>query len=187
MSGMSETKEYLREKMREIAQLRTVARASSVELTKRLQGWPVWESAVRICAFCALGDEPEILVPWPEGKRLAMPLVEGNELSIHWVACREELVPGKFGILEPCADTPSAGLSFDLILVPGMAFDRKGGRLGRGRGYYDRFLASASGFVAGVCFDDQIVQEVPREPHDARMDAVVTRSEIVLCGRKNTR
>lgn len=172
--------------MRAMAQLRTDARASSAELAKRLREWTVWESAARICAFCALWDEPEILDPWPEGKRVAMPRVAGDELSVHWVACREELVPAKFGILEPRADAPSAGRAFDLILVPGMAFDRAGGRLGRGKGYYDRFLASASGFVAGVCFDDQLVSEVPREPHDARMDAVVTRSEIVLCERKNT-
>jgi len=184
---MNEAKDFLRKQIQEISRLRAEARASSADVTRRLREWTVWESAARICAFCALWDEPEILDPWPEGKRLALPHVEGDELSVHWVACREELVPGKFGILEPRADAPSAGRSFDLILVPGMAFDRAGGRLGRGRGYYDRFLASASGLVAGVCFDDQLVSEVPREPHDARMDAVVTRSEIVLCGRKNTR
>jgi 5-formyltetrahydrofolate cyclo-ligase len=178
---MNEAKDFLRKQIQEISRLRTDARASSAELTRRLRGWTAWESAVRICAFCALGDEPEILALWPEGKRVALPRVAGDELSVHWVACREELVPGKFGILEPRADAPSAGRAFDLILVPGMAFDRTGGRLGRGKGYYDRFLTSASGFVAGVCFDDQLVSEVPREPHDARIDAVVTPSSISLC------
>jgi len=114
-----------------------------------------------------------------------MPRVDGEALMIHWVADREELVIGRFGILEPRADAPPAGISFDLILVPGIAFDRNGGRLGRGRGYYDRFLACASGFVSGVCFDDQLVSEVPCEPHDARMDAIITPSEIVLCGRRS--
>lgn len=171
--------------MRDIARVRAEACASSGDLTRRLRGWAVWEAARTVCAFCALADEPEVLSPWPEGKRIALPRADGDGLSIHWVDSRGELVPGKFGIPEPRADAPPAGAAFDLILVPGMAFDLAGGRLGRGRGYYDRFLASASGFVAGVCFDDQIVPEVPREPHDARMDAIVTRSRIVLCMRQN--
>jgi len=159
----------------------------SAGLAPRLRSWTVWQTAFSLCAFCALPGEPDVLTPWPEGKRVAMPRVEGDDLKFHWVTCREELAPGKFGIPEPRATAPPAGFSFDLILVPGMAFDHKGGRLGRGRGYYDRFLAAANGLLAGVCFDDQLVSEVPCEPHDARVDAVVTPSEIVLCARKNTR
>ena len=69
-----------------------------------------------------------------------------------------------------------------MILVPGLAFDLRGGRLGRGRGYYDRFLAGATGLRVGVCFEDQIVADVPLEPHDLRMDFVVTPSSICRCG-----
>ena len=71
---------------------------------------------------------------------------------------------------------------FDLILVPGLAFDKSGARLGRGRGFYDRFLAGITGFRVGVCFDWQLVESVPVEAHDIRMDAVVTPSQIIVCG-----
>ena len=199
---MSAEKDFLREKMR------TAARDRAPRLSERVAGhlrnWARWKSAATVCAFCALGDEPDFLgfassiaarlhatpeddAPWPDGKRIALPRMDGGKISMRWAGCRAVLAPGRFGILEPPAEAPRAGASFDLILVPGTAFDREGGRLGRGRGHYDRFLASASGFVTGVCFDDQLVAEVPCEPHDARMDAVVTPSGIVLCGRKNIR
>ncbi|MEI6279846.1 MAG: 5-formyltetrahydrofolate cyclo-ligase [Verrucomicrobiae bacterium] len=180
-------KDSLRKKILAGAQIRTDPLALSAGVATRLRGWTVWQSASRLGAFCALSDEPDVLNPWPEGKRVALPRVEGDGFSLHWVTCREELVPGRFGILEPRQTAPPAGISFDLILVPGMAFDREGRRLGRGRGYYDRFLASATGLVAGVCFDDQLAPAVPHEPHDARMDAVITPSEIVLCARRNIR
>ena len=197
---MSAEKDLLREKMRAAARDR--APGLSERVAAHLRSWARWKSAATVCAFCALGDEPDLLgfpssmaarsdassgddAPWPDGKRIALPRMEGGKISMRWAGCRAVLAPGRFGILEPPAASPPAGASFDLILVPGTAFYRKGGRLGRGRGHYDRFLASATGFFAGVCFDDQMVAEVPCEPHDARMDAVVTPSGIVLCGRKN--
>ncbi len=107
-------------------------------------------------------------------------------MAMFFARSREELVPGAFGVMEPRDSAIAAdGSPFDLILVPGMAFDRSGGRLGRGKGYYDRYLAAASGFKAGVCFDDQVVGEIPREAHDVPMDALVTPSGIILCAQKN--
>ena len=197
---MSAEKDSLREKMRAAARER--APGLSERVAVHLRNWARWKSAATVCAFCALGDEPDLLgfaasraarldappdadALWPADKRIALPRMDDGKISMRWAGCRAALAPGRFGILEPPAEAPRAGASFDLILVPGTAFDREGGRLGRGRGHYDRFLASASGFLSGVCFDDQMVAEVPCEPHDARMDAVVTPSGIVLCGRKN--
>ncbi|MCX6971383.1 MAG: 5-formyltetrahydrofolate cyclo-ligase [Verrucomicrobia bacterium] len=156
--------------------------ARSAGLAERLRGWTFWQSASCVCAFSALAGEPDVLAPWPEGKRIAMPRAEGDDLQFHWVASRAELRPGRFGILEPAAQAPDAGSGFDLILVPGLAFDLRGGRLGRGRGFYDRFLSNARGLRVGVCFEDQIVGDVPEEPHDLRMDFVVTPSAISRCG-----
>jgi len=179
---MRDDKTALRTKMREIEGSRSDVRALSSRLVRQLGSWPLWSAARTVCAFAALRGEPDALDPWPDDKRVALPRVAADELVFHWVASRMELLPGKFGILEPSAEASHAGNEFDLILVPGLAFDLRGGRLGRGKGFYDRFLAEARGLRAGVCFDDQIVDGVPSEPHDLRMDFVVTPSSIYRCG-----
>ena len=181
-SPMSDTKTELRAKMREIAGGRAGAAALSASLEKLLRNYPLWQSSARIAAFSALSGEPDVIDPWPKEKRVALPRISDANLTFHWVTCREELRPGRFGILEPPAEASEAGNGFDLILVPGLAFDLQGGRLGRGKGYYDRFLSTASGLRAGVCFEDQIVEAIPGEPHDVRMDFVVTPSAISRCG-----
>jgi 5-formyltetrahydrofolate cyclo-ligase len=65
--------------------------------------------------------------------------------------------------------------------VPGLAFDRRGGRLGRGKGYYDRFLLETSGLRVGICFEDQVVEKIPGEAHDLRMDFLITPAGIFPC------
>lgn len=178
-------KSGLRGQMRGLAENRSGTDILSVRLSARIRAWPVWEEARTVCAFCALPGEPDVLDPWPLDKQIALPRMEGDELMFHWVSSREGLVAGRFGVLEPEPDALPAGCDFDLILVPGMAFDPSGGRLGRGRGYYDRFLSRASGVVAGVCFDEQLIGEVPIDPHDIRMDVILTPSEIFPVARKN--
>ena len=82
---------------------------------------------------------------------------------------------GKFGVREPaerCAPVPLNRL--DLVLVPGIAFDIRGGRLGRGQGYYDRLLSAVTGLKCGVAFDEQIVDAVPVGPLDVRLNCILT-------------
>jgi 5-formyltetrahydrofolate cyclo-ligase len=177
---MKAQKDSLRKKMR--APARPRSSALSAGLAERLRGWTSWQQSSCVCVFSALAGEPDVLASWPEGKRIALPRVQGEQLQFHWVASPAELEAGSFGILEPAAGAPAAGNAFDLLLVPGLAFDRQGGRLGRGKGFYDRFLAGARGIRVGVCFEDQIVGEVPMDPHDLRMDFVVTPSAIFRCG-----
>jgi 5-formyltetrahydrofolate cyclo-ligase len=86
-----------------------------------------------------------------------------------------ECVPGKFGILEPGPGCPVVpGKRLDLVLVPGVAFDLLGHRLGRGRGYYDRLLSEVGGVKCGVAFDEQVAERVPVEPHDVTLDSLLT-------------
>jgi len=179
---MSDSKTALRAKMRLLAEKRSDDTSLSRQLASQLRVWSLWQSSGMIASYAALVGEPEVLDPWPQDKRIALPRVLGEDLQFHWVASRAELQPGRFGILEPAADAPIAGNDFDLILVPGLAFDLRGGRLGRGKGFYDRFLSTACGLRAGVCFEDQIEGEVPVEPHDLRMDFVITPSAISRCG-----
>lgn len=130
-----------------------------------------------VALFSALGDEPPTagaLERWAREKRILLPRVSGDEMEF-FPYRPGELASGSFGILEPQRGAPCTPAEIDLVIVPGVAFTRSGGRLGRGRGYYDKYL-SRSGFRAmkiGVCYAHQLVDALPEEPHDVRMDEVI--------------
>lgn len=142
----------------------------------------VWREARTILMYSPLTDEVNVwslgLEALREGKIVGLPrfVEEDNSYS----ACRvedleESLDTGRFGIKEPRSDAPVIPLNqLDLVLVPAVAFDLYGARLGRGHGYYDRLLARICGIRCGVAFDQQIVDELPIEPHDVSMDVIVT-------------
>lgn len=109
------------------------------------------------------------------GKRLVLPRVTGECLTLHPWEPELLLIPGPFGIPEPPEGTPELPVEdLDLVLVPGVAFDRRGYRLGHGKGHYDRLLANYRGYTVGIGWEFQRLEEVPRQPHDVRMRAVVT-------------
>ena len=115
------------------------------------------------------------------GGRIAYPRVVGNErvLELHEVV-PEQLVGGRFGLREPKADWRNiVGIvEVDAFIVPGLAFDRRGGRIGWGKGHYDATLASASpkALRIGIAFDTQLIDAVARDPHDIDLSHVVTES-----------
>ena len=129
--------------------------------------------------------EPDVDMLWDQiAKRtFAYPCVEQERLGLYAVASLFDLRPGPWELREPFAD-PALAIdpgSIDLILVPGVAFTRSGARLGRGGGYYDRLLSvlPAGTCKIGVCFDAQIVSELPLHPHDQHVDFVATESGIL--------
>ncbi len=106
--------------------------------------------------------------------RWLYPKVSGHHLTFH---TGDDLRPGAFGILEPHHESPEFPLhEIDAILCPGLAFDKNGGRLGRGRGFYDRLLAQAcpDTFKLGICFPEQVVPDTFSEVHDIHMDEVIS-------------
>lgn len=119
------------------------------------------------------------------GKRLLLPRILGDDLEFVRVSEGEELVPGRYGIDEPRPERSARRIDpAAIVLVPGIAFDFEGGRLGRGAGYYDRALASIrlvseETIFVGVGFQSQIVERVPMDPHDVRMDGVLTEESLV--------
>ena len=146
---------------------------------------PWFQQAKTVMAYMAIPSEPD-LGPvigeiFARGKTLILPRCEPEcRLSARRVTSLEGLMPGAFGILEPGPELPEADpVEIDLVLVPGLAFDRTGRRLGQGKGYYDRFLSSCPGRTMGVC--RRTVEEIPTEDHDIRMDAVVTEDQVMYC------
>ncbi len=109
-----------------------------------------------------------------------------NKLGLWWLRDLDELVSGKWGILEPPPERwleperQVAEEELDVIMVPGVAFDRRGGRLGNGAGYYDRLLARvrADSVLAGVCYEAQLLERVATDRHDIFMNKVITEHAI---------
>lgn len=107
------------------------------------------------------------------GARLALPRMEGEHLVLHAFTLGDVLVAGPYGILEPPLEAPV--ITPDIILTPLLAFDTKGGRLGYGKGFYDRLFARhPQAMRVGLAFAEQAVEKVPRAAHDAPLHLVLT-------------
>lgn len=151
---------------------------ASAAIFSAVERLPEFRAARTVAIFAALPDEPatdEVLARWASTRRVVLPRVEGDAMRFY--ACRPDaLVFGAFGILEPQGERPCPAGEIDLVVCPGVAFTADGRRLGRGRGYYDRYLGDPAfrGFRVGVCYAHQLVDDLPVEPHDVRMDRVIT-------------
>ena len=154
--------------------------AASGRIFARAELSEAFGRARTVGVFCSLADEPdtsEALARWAAaGRRLAVPRVEGDVMRFYEYDPRT-MRPGAFGIVEP---GPEARLceprELDLVIVPGTAFTAAGARMGRGRGYYDKYFAQPEVHAVkiGVCYAHQLVGELPSEPHDVAMDCVIT-------------
>lgn len=148
----------------------------SVQILDKLEQHPDFAKAETVMLYSALPDEVQtqaFLEKWHLKKKIILPTVAGDDIIPVEYGKDTAFAVGDFNILEP-QNEPYHG-TFDLIVVPGVAFDRKGNRLGRGRGYYDRFLCQHLDVKRiGICFDFQLVDEVPAEPFDIRMDEVLS-------------
>jgi len=191
ISAIANSKTDLRQKIR--ARLEKISEAvravESIELRERLQAQI--PSAHTILFFAPLPDELDV---WPmlelalaTGTNCALPFFDADKKTYGAKLLKNlatDVVTGKFGVREPAASCTEIPLNkFDLILVPGMAFDLAGNRLGRGRGFYDRILVKASGIKCGVCHNFQLFEKIPVEAHDAKVDFIFTPAKGVK--RKN--
>jgi 5-formyltetrahydrofolate cyclo-ligase len=157
-------------------------RHASEQACALLRAQTLWHEAKSVLFFAPSPAELDI---WPLA---AEALAAGKEVSLPrfaeaqraYQACQvralaEELRPGRYGILEPAPGCAVISLNqLDLILVPGVAFDLQGRRLGRGSGFYDRLLSAVRGTTCGVGFEEQIVSEVPVEAHDVHLNCILT-------------
>ena len=147
----------------------------------------LWQESRVIHTFLPQNTEPNTFPLVQEAlsskRRVQVPKVdEPSHLSHHWLEDIKLLKKRSWGIPE-IQDTATyvADLSeIDLVLIPGLAFSRKGTRLGQGRGYYDRFLSQLNGAITlGVGFDWQLLEDIPEELYDIRLDGVVTESQLL--------
>ena len=146
----------------------TYANAESILLYMPLRG----EVDVRLILERAISD----------GKSVALPryVPETAAYNAFFVG-DQPLVPGPFDILEPAMSNPAPLNRLDLIVAPGLGFDARGRRLGRGKGFYDRLLSAATGVKCGICFEEQLLAEIPVEPHDVVLDFIATPTRWLDC------
>ena len=149
-----------------------------------------------LVAFCPFGKEPDIRPFLQEflmrKHALYLPRYRRESSAYELVEIRNlenDLTPGYYGIQEPVKSLIGVQPPFhaplqQVWLVPGIAFDRSGNRLGRGKGFYDMLLEGADGVKIGVAYDCQIADAIPSELHDVSMDYVVTESQIIDTGRR---
>ena len=147
--------------------LTTTHQSQSAEILAALEAHPAFRAAHIVLLYYSLKDEVnthEFVRKWSREKRILLPVVVGDDLELRIYTGPEDLATGSYGIEE----------AIDFVAVPGVAFDHAGNRLGRGKGYYDRLLPRLTAFKAGICFPFQLVEEVPAEPFDIRMDTIIT-------------
>ena len=153
--------------------------ARSAILADRLLETAAYRQARSLYAYLAFNQEvrtaPIIERAWAEGKRVAVPKVVGGEMRFIWLEDFRGLVESVFGILEPASNGPVADDAAALVLMPGLAFDRQGRRVGYGGGYYDRFLAAEPSHpTVALCYGFQMLDAIETEAHDVRVDIVLS-------------
>ncbi len=161
----------------------------SKQIKKNLLSLPEISSSKHILSYVSYNNEvatheliKELLL---KNKHISIPYcnIEDLTLSVSPLCYWDDLCPGAYDILEPKKEcrTPIHLDSIDVMIIPGVAFDTTGNRIGHGKGYFDRLLKDVKALRIGLAFEFQIVSHVPMEPHDEKMDIIVTEKQIIRC------
>jgi 5-formyltetrahydrofolate cyclo-ligase len=167
-------KPTLRRRMRQTCELIDDRTLRSVQLWAAIAEMPEYRSARTVMAFASMVTEPETDGLFArlerDGKVLVLPRIVGDRLEPALVG--EGTKTAVWGIREPQGPVVDPA-TIDLIIVPGVAFTAAGARLGHGKAYYDRFLPGTRAYTVGACFAEQLVDELPLEPHDVVLHRVI--------------
>ncbi|MDE5737968.1 MAG: 5-formyltetrahydrofolate cyclo-ligase [Oscillospiraceae bacterium] len=188
MSTIAEQKKQIRQKMREIlkTQDKLMKKKADAKIFKNLCKNTCIQQADMILCYYAMQEEPAtqefISEMLRQGKKIALPKCDMSHKG-SMIFCEiknlfsDEMQSGAFGIPEPVNNYPVELTSKSVILVPALAFTRQGKRLGRGGGYYDRFLYQYPKlYKIGICYDSMLIQNLPCELHDCCVDRIITES-----------
>ena len=165
-------------------------RAAALAIANKMRSVPQWAEAHTVLLYASFGSEVDTAPLFEEAERskkeVALPRMEGLDLVIHVVAQGDELVVNRHGIPEPRLGTQVAvAENIGLVAVPGVAFDRRGARLGYGGGYYDRLLRTVPhAFRVGIAYESLVVDRLPTTHLDVPMDALVTESNVHALPRR---
>jgi 5-formyltetrahydrofolate cyclo-ligase len=180
-------KQALRKQMRMVrdALPESACEARSAAIHQHLVDLAELEQAGTVLAFASIRSEvrtrPIIEESWSIGKRVALPRVDGDELCLHLIDSQTALSEGAFSVPEPAADAVVIEPGeIDFALIPALAFDPRGYRIGYGGGYYDRLIPRLSkACTCAVGYDFQLISEVPEQPFDVSVNLVITDSRVI--------
>ncbi len=164
----------------------------SLQVQRTLLGTKVFQNAKCLALYSPIyneaGTEELFLAASGAGKQVCYPQVVGRTLRFCRVRSLDELSCGAFNVLEPCSAAAVNPQTLDLMVLPGIAFDFAGRRLGYGQGFYDRFLAdnSVNFITVGLGFDFQLKDSLPEERHDRKVGFVATESRFIPCRELRT-
>ena len=169
-------RQHIRQKKRQMTQAQIVE--ASARLGASFCGSELYQQARTIYGYLPYNQEvrtvPILEQAIRDGKRVAVPKVYGDEMRFIYLDDLSQVAEGYAGIPEPVADGPVADDKTALVLMPGLAFDREGRRIGYGGGFYDRFLAEEPGHpTVALCYEFQMVDRVPTEEYDMCVDCVL--------------
>lgn len=177
------TKQEIRQliKLQKLTLTDSERRQAAHAVFAKVERLTAFTAAKRILLYNSLPDElptREFINKWSAHKQIFLPKVNGENLDIlPYEPQRMQL--GAFNIEEPQGNDTAEPETMDLIIVPGVAFDQKGNRLGRGKGFYDRLLSQTHATTIGVGYDSQLIPSgIPIEPHDKKLDIIITDSHI---------
>ena len=176
-------KELIREKIKKKKQQLTdkEKEIEAANVFEKIEALPEFINAHNIMIYWSMPDElptHNFIIRWSKKKTMLLPVVKGDDMLIKPFSTKEELKQGSLGIWEPDVQKEYLN-SIDLVIVPGVAFDRDKSRLGRGKGYYDRYFINKRIVKIGVCFDFQLLESIPIDSFDIKMDKVVTNSILI--------
>ena len=141
---------------------------------------PLFQEAQTVLLYHSMKDEVythEFIEKWVAEKKIILPVVVGDELELRIYTGPNDLAISSYGIAEPTGKVFTDYNAIDIAVIPGMAFDQKGNRLGHGKGYYDKLLPHIPAFKAGICFAFQMIDDIPVDQFDISMDMVITNNE----------
>jgi 5-formyltetrahydrofolate cyclo-ligase len=192
VNDLFERKTAIRKQAHENRRQQPEKDAVSERIVRRFMDLAEYEKAGTVMFYVDVRDEVRTRHALPEalasGKRIVVPYCLNGELELFWLENMDELELGMYRILEPrveLRDVAAKRLTptdLDLVMVPGVAFDRNGGRTGHGKGYYDKLLQHArkDAPLVALSFECQLFDEIPAESHDIFMDKVVTEDAVYV-------
>jgi 5-formyltetrahydrofolate cyclo-ligase len=190
VSDLFERKNAIRKQAHENRKNQVDKDGLSAIIVDRFMGLPEYEAAGTVMFYVDVREEVRTRQALPkalsDGKRIVVPYCVDGELELFWLEDMNELELGMYRILEPkdslrtVASKRLQPTDLDLIMVPGVAFDRHGGRTGHGKGYYDKLLqhAKLTTPLVALAFECQMFDEIPAESHDIYMDKIVTETDV---------
>lgn len=148
---------------------------------EKIESLAEFKKSTTIFLYWSLEDElptHRFIEKWSACKQIILPSVSGKDMILKKYSETKDLITGKLGISEPAINTDYEG-NIDLVIVPGIAFDKSKNRLGRGKGFYDRYFNHNKLYKIGICFDFQLLNTIPTTSQDVKMDKIITASIII--------